>query len=91
MRQLTSIAEIEHHITVITMSPKDFKILGVNRDRLDIPDKTNGKAIFGIDVSMPDMLAAVVARPPVFGATMKRFDDTEAKKIPDGRGRGTNL
>lgn len=62
-------------------SPEDFKILGQAKDRLDIPDKTNGKAIFGIDVKVPGMLVAVVARPPVFGATMKSFDDAETKKI----------
>jgi isoquinoline 1-oxidoreductase beta subunit len=75
-------AQLKPPTEISLKSPKDFKILGVDRDRLDIPDKTNGKALFGIDVSVPDMLAAVVARPPVFGATMKSFDDTEAKKIP---------
>jgi isoquinoline 1-oxidoreductase beta subunit len=67
-------------------SPEDFKILGKAKDRLDIPDKTNGKAIFGIDVNVPGMLVAVVARPPVFGATMKSFDDGETKKIPGIKG-----
>ncbi len=61
---------------------KDFKILGKSRARLDIPDKSRGKAIFSIDVTVPGMLVAVVARPPIFGATMKSFDDSETKKIP---------
>ena len=67
-------------------SPEEFKILGKAKDRLDIPDKTNGKAIFGIDVNIPGMLVAVVARPPVFGATMKSFDDGETKKIAGIKG-----
>jgi len=61
--------------------PKDFNILGKDRARLDVPDKTCGKAIFGIDISVPGMLLALIARPPVFGATMKSFDDSKTRKI----------
>ena len=35
--------------------------------RLDTPAKVNGSAQFGIDVRLPGMLYAVVARCPVFG------------------------
>ncbi|MGB3209065.1 MAG: xanthine dehydrogenase family protein molybdopterin-binding subunit [Desulforhopalus sp.] len=63
-------------------SARDWTIIGRDRARLDIPEKTNGTALFGIDVTVPGMLAALVARPPVFGATMKSFDDIEAMKIP---------
>src|SRR5205807_7740484 len=40
---------------------------------------------FGIDVKMPGMLAAVVARAPIFGATMKSFDDSRARTMPGVR------
>src|SRR5262249_34751004 len=46
--------------------PKDYKIVGKPTKRLDTPEKTNGKAVFGLDVQVPGMLVAVVARPPVF-------------------------
>ncbi len=59
----------------------DFNILGTSKKRLDTPDKVNGKAIFGIDANVAGLLIAVVARPPVFGAKIKSFDDTKAKAI----------
>lgn len=61
--------------------PQDFKILGKATKRQDIPLKTNGKAGFGIDVKLPDMLYAVVERSPVFGATLKSYDATAVMKI----------
>jgi isoquinoline 1-oxidoreductase beta subunit len=62
--------------------PKDFKLIGKPRRRLDTPEKTNGKAIFGIDAKIPGMLTAVVARPPVFGGRVKRFNADKAKAVP---------
>ncbi len=62
--------------------PKDFKILGKMASRPDVPLKTCGKAEFGIDVRLPDMLYASVERSPVIGGTLKSFDATEALKIP---------
>jgi len=62
--------------------PKDFKILGKMSKRPDVPLKTNGSAQFGIDVQVPGMLYATVARSPVIGGTLKSFDATEAIKIP---------
>ncbi|HEX5136951.1 MAG TPA: xanthine dehydrogenase family protein molybdopterin-binding subunit [Planctomycetota bacterium] len=65
--------------------PKDFTLIGTPVKRLDTPDKTNGKAIFGIDVTLPDMLVAVIARPPVFGGKLKSFDATRATAVPGVR------
>jgi isoquinoline 1-oxidoreductase beta subunit len=62
--------------------PKDFKLIGKPRKRLDTPEKTNGKAIFGIDAKVPGMLTAVVARPPVFGGRAKSFNADKAKAVP---------
>jgi isoquinoline 1-oxidoreductase beta subunit len=66
---------------VTVKNPKDFKLVGKPTKRLDSPDKTNGKAIFGIDVNVPDMLVAVVARPPVFGGKLKSFNADKAKAV----------
>ena len=61
--------------------PKDFKLIGKPTKRLDTPDKTNGKAVFGLDVKLPGMLVALVARPPVFGGKVKSFNAEKAKAI----------
>jgi isoquinoline 1-oxidoreductase beta subunit len=48
----------------------------------DLHDITTGHAVYGADVSVPGMLYAVVARPPVVGGTLKSLDDAAAKAIP---------
>jgi isoquinoline 1-oxidoreductase subunit beta len=61
--------------------PKDWKIIGQNVKRLDTPAKVNGSAKFGMDVDLPGMLTAVVARAPVFNAQVKSFNADKAKAI----------
>ena len=62
--------------------PSKFKIIGKPMKRLDTPEKTNGKGVFGIDVTIPGMLVAVVARPPVFGGKVVSFNADKAKAVP---------
>ncbi len=61
---------------------KAFTQIGKPTRRLDTPSKTNGSAQFGLDVSVPGMLTAVVARPPVFGGRVVKFDASETLKVP---------
>lgn len=65
-------------------NPADFKLIGREGAvrKLDVPDKTNGKAQFTIDISEPGLLTVVVARPPRFGGTVGSFDANDARKIP---------
>jgi isoquinoline 1-oxidoreductase beta subunit len=67
-------------------SPKDFKLIGKPAKRLDTPEKINGTAKFGLDVYLPGMLTVLIARSPVFGGKVKRFDATEASKVPGVKG-----
>jgi isoquinoline 1-oxidoreductase beta subunit len=62
--------------------PKNFTLIGKPVHRLDTPSKTNGTAQFGLDVYIPGMLTAVVARAPVFGGKVVSFDASKAKAIP---------
>ena len=46
--------------------PAQFKIVGTGKGHWDAPQIVSGKAIYGLDVRLPDMLFAVIARCPVF-------------------------
>jgi len=60
----------------------DFDLIGHATPRVDIPSKVNGSAVFGLDVRVPEMLFAVVARCPTFGGKHAHFDATKAKAVP---------
>jgi isoquinoline 1-oxidoreductase subunit beta len=62
--------------------PTDFKLIGQKLPRVDVPSKTDGSAQFTIDVTFPDMVVALLQRPPLFGATVKSFDATATKAVP---------
>ena len=80
-RLVEKASQMEPPPNVPLKEPKDFKIIGKARRRIDTPDKTNGKAIFGIDAKVPGMLTAVVARPPVFGGKVKTFNAGKARGV----------
>ncbi len=61
--------------------PKDWKIVGTRTPRLDTPLKVDGSAVFGIDVKVPNLSVAVVARCPVFGGTVAEFDAARALAV----------
>src|SRR5215469_412993 len=63
----------------------DFELIGHATPRVDIPSKVNGSAGFGLDVRVPDMLFAVVARCPTFGGKAAKFDAAKAKAVPGVR------
>ena len=66
---------------VTLKDPKQFRIIGKPTGRLDAKAKSSGQQDYGIDVRLPGMLTAVVARPPVFGAKLKTLDDSAAKAV----------
>jgi len=67
---------------VAIKDPKDFRIVGKRTKRLDTPAKTNGTAVFGIDVKMPGMVYAALEQCPVIGGKVKSVDSTRAKTMP---------
>jgi isoquinoline 1-oxidoreductase beta subunit len=61
---------------------KDFRFIGKPMGRVDTPCKVDGSAIFGIDVRVPGMLFAVIARCPHFGGKLISCDDSAARATP---------
>jgi isoquinoline 1-oxidoreductase beta subunit len=62
--------------------PKNFTVVGKPLKRLDTPDKTNGKVVYGIDAMLPGMKFATLAQCPVFGGKVGKVDDSVARKVP---------
>jgi isoquinoline 1-oxidoreductase beta subunit len=71
--------------SVILKDPSKWTVIGKDTRRLDTPEKITGKAVFGLDVKLPDLATAVVARSPVFGGVLKGFDGSKAKSVPGVR------
>ena len=62
--------------------PKDFRYLGKGEISIvDLRDITVGTAQYGIDIRLPGMKYAVIARPPVTGGKLVSFDSTDAMKV----------
>ncbi len=65
--------------------PKDFRLIGTRVKRTDGAAIVTGRATFGIDVRLPEMLQAVVARSPYFGGQATRVDSSKALAVPGVR------
>ena len=61
--------------------PKEWTLLGKPMHRLDTADKAAGRAEYGLDVKLPGMMTALVARSPVFGGKLKSFRAEKAKAV----------
>ena len=59
-----------------------YRLLGKPLPRLDVAEKTDGSARFGIDMRLAGMRYAAIAQCPVFGGTLKSVDSAKAKAMP---------
>ncbi len=66
---------------VALKDPSEFRLIGKPTRRLDAADKVSGKALFSIDVSLPGLLTALVAHPPVFGARARSVQADAARAV----------
>jgi CO/xanthine dehydrogenase Mo-binding subunit len=60
----------------------EFKYVGTRPIRPDGPDKVTGRAKYGADLNLPDMLFGHIVRSPHAHARIKSIDFTEALKLP---------
>jgi isoquinoline 1-oxidoreductase beta subunit len=66
--------------------PKEWTIAGKPVKRLDTADKLNGSKVFAIDLKLPGMLCAAIKACPVYGGTVKSFDEAKVAKMLGVRG-----
>ena len=59
----------------------DFRLIGKDVMRIELPGKVNGSATYGIDVQVPGMLYGTVLRAPVEGSVPNRIDEAKVKAI----------
>ena len=60
---------------VTLKDPAQWTLVGTSIPRLDTPEKLTGKAIFGVDVRLPDMWHAAIRQSPVFGEQLTAYDE----------------
>jgi isoquinoline 1-oxidoreductase subunit beta len=64
---------------------KELVHVGKELPLRDGADFATGKAAFAADISVPGMLTAVIARPPVVFGKASKVDDAKAKAVPGVR------
>jgi nicotinate dehydrogenase subunit B len=62
--------------------PDQYKVMGKNIPRIDIPPKLVGEAYYVQDIRMDDMVHARVVRPPNYGATLTAIDTAAVEEMP---------
>ncbi len=59
-----------------------FKVIGKPMGRVDARSKVDGSGKFGMDVTVPNMVRALVIHPPIYGATPTKVKADAARKRP---------
>ena len=67
---------------VALKDPSHYRLIGKAVPRLDLPRVVTGAVSYGLDAYPDGVLTALIARSPVFGGKLRRFDDTGARAIP---------
>jgi isoquinoline 1-oxidoreductase beta subunit len=63
-------------------TPDQFTLIGTDVPKIDSVAKSNGTAVFTMDVSRPNMVNAAILHPPAFGGTVKSVDKQAALAVP---------
>jgi isoquinoline 1-oxidoreductase subunit beta len=83
--EIAAFAEIPPEAAALTEGdlkrPDQFRLIGKDVMRVELPRKVNGTAQYAIDVQVPGMLYGAILRAPIEGAAPDAIDDTKAKAI----------
>jgi isoquinoline 1-oxidoreductase subunit beta len=78
-------AKLAAPTTVTLKEPSEWKIIGQSPKRLDSPQKTNGQAVYGLDVHFDGLMTALLIRCPVPGATIESVNSAACRAVPGVR------
>ena len=67
---------------VVLKDRKDWRIIGQATPRADVPAKTNGTAVFGMDIRLPNMLFASIVQVPQMGGSLSSIEVQDAMAMP---------
>ena len=75
-------AELEPPAEPVLKDPSTFKLIG-NPEvrRLDTAIKSNGKAVYAMDVHLPNQMVAMIKRPPRKDGLAVSLDDSGARQV----------
>ncbi len=76
-----TIPEKAPEVVVEPVSKAEFRLIGKDVGRVDVPGKVNGTAQYSIDVQVPDMIYGAILREPMEGAAPEKIDDAAARAI----------
>ncbi|MFN7919873.1 MAG: molybdopterin cofactor-binding domain-containing protein [Bryobacteraceae bacterium] len=63
-------------------TPGEYRYVGKeNMPMIDLDDICAGRGTFGMDARVPGMVIASIERSPVYGGTLVKFDDAEARQV----------
>ncbi len=83
---IASIAEVPAEAPAIKpeelKKPEQYRLIGKDVMRVELPTKVNGTAQYSIDVQLPGMLYGAVLRGPVEGTSPVTIDDAQARAVP---------
>src|SRR5690606_7459726 len=65
---------------------ENWQVIGRSLPRVDLPDKTEGRARFGIDARPPGLRFAAVRMAPVFGDDLESLDEAAVRARPGVEG-----
>ncbi len=82
---VTEASKLEVPQNPVLKKESQFQFIGKEVPRLDMEDKVNGRARFGIDSFVPGMLYAAIARPPAYGADLASSNKEAALAVPGVR------
>jgi isoquinoline 1-oxidoreductase beta subunit len=67
----------------IVLKPKaSWRYIGQSTSIVDVGDIASGKAVYGLDVTVPNVKYAAIMRCPVVGGYAKSFDAEKARQVP---------